>query len=136
MHYSLRMDGIKPGENQLGILVVDDEPDIREFISYNLLRKGYKVYTAADGKTGYELAVLHKPRLVILDILMPVVNGYDTCIRIRKNPMLNDTRIIFLSALTETYAKEIGIRLEADDYISKPIRIEKLVRRIEMWVKG
>jgi two-component system alkaline phosphatase synthesis response regulator PhoP len=120
---------------QKKILIVDDEPDIREFISYNLIRKGYSVFTAPDGKTGFEMAVEFRPNLIILDVLMPLMNGYETCIRLRKNPLFAGTKIIFLSALTESYAKDLGLELEADEFISKPIRIEQLIKRVEMWVK-
>ena len=120
---------------QKKILIVDDEPDIREFISYNLMRKGYSVFTAPDGKTGFEMAVEFRPNLIILDVLMPLMNGYETCIRLRKNPLFTETKIIFLSALTESYAKDLGLELEADEFISKPIRIEQLIKRVEMWVK-
>lgn len=116
------------------ILIIDDEPDIREFISYNLARKGYLVFTAADGKSGYESALEHRPHLIILDILMPVMNGYETCMRLRQNPLFGDTRILFLSALSESYARSIGMQLEADGYISKPIRIGALLKRVDEWV--
>lgn len=122
-------------ETQRRILIVDDEPDIREFISYSLSRKGYKVFTAPDGKAGYDLAVEHRPHLIILDILMPVMNGYETCRRMRKNPIFTETRILFLSALSESYVRELGEQLDADGYISKPIRIELLLRRVDEWVK-
>lgn len=117
------------------ILIIDDEPDIREFISYNLVRKGYTVFTAPDGKTGYETALRERPHLIILDILMPVMNGYETCRRLRHNPLFADTRILFLSALSESYVRELGQQLEADGYIPKPIRIERLLQRVEDWVK-
>jgi two-component system alkaline phosphatase synthesis response regulator PhoP len=117
------------------ILIIDDEPDIREFVSYNLSRRGYVVETASDGKTGYEAALVFRPHLIILDILMPVMNGYETCMRLRRNPEFSTTRILFLSALNESYARELGIKLEADGYISKPVRMELLLRRVEDWVK-
>lgn len=117
------------------ILIVDDEPDIREFVSYNLARKGYAVFTAPDGKTGFEMAVEFRPDLIILDVLMPLMNGFETCIRLRKNPIFADTRIIFLSALSESYAKDLGLEMEADAFISKPIRIELLVKRVDFWMK-
>ncbi|MCA6362879.1 MAG: response regulator [Bacteroidetes bacterium] len=117
------------------ILIIDDEPDIREFVSYNLSRRGYVVETASDGKTGYEAALIFRPHLIILDILMPVMNGYETCMRLRRNPEFSTTRILFLSALNESYARELGIKLEADGYISKPVRMELLLRRVEDWVK-
>jgi two-component system, OmpR family, alkaline phosphatase synthesis response regulator PhoP len=117
------------------ILIIDDEPDIREFVSYNLSRRGYVVETAADGKEGYEMALTFRPDLIILDILMPVMNGYETCIRLRRNPEFTSTRILFLSALNESYARELGIKLEVDGYISKPVRMELLLRRIDTWVR-
>jgi two-component system, OmpR family, alkaline phosphatase synthesis response regulator PhoP len=117
------------------ILIIDDEPDIREFVSYNLARRGYVVETAADGKEGYEMALSFRPDLIILDILMPVMNGYETCIRLRRNPEFTSTRILFLSALNESYARELGIKLEVDGYISKPVRMELLLRRIDTWVR-
>jgi two-component system alkaline phosphatase synthesis response regulator PhoP len=117
------------------ILIIDDEPDIREFVSYNLSRRGYIVETAADGKEGYEMALTFRPDLIILDILMPVMNGYETCIRLRRNPEFSSTRILFLSALNESYARELGIKLEVDGYISKPVRMELLLRRIDTWVR-
>jgi two-component system alkaline phosphatase synthesis response regulator PhoP len=123
-------------KQQKKILIVDDEPDIREFISYNLIRKGYSVFTAPDGKSGFEMAVEFRPHLIILDVLMPMMNGYETCMRLRKNPIFADTKIIFLSALSESYAKDLGLELEADAFISKPIRIEQLVKRVEMWMKN
>lgn len=118
------------------ILIVDDEPDILEFVSYNLMREGYHVITAVDGKEGYEKAVLFKPNLIILDVLMPVMNGYETCIRLRRNPEFDSTKIIFLSALNESTAKDFGLELEADAFIGKPIRIELLLKRIETWLKA
>lgn len=116
------------------ILIIDDEPDIREFVGYNLTRKGYRVFTAADGQSGYDLAVESRPHLIILDILMPVMNGYETCMRLRKNPLFRDTRIVFLSALNESYAKSLGMQLEADGYISKPVSITTLLKRVDEWV--
>jgi two-component system alkaline phosphatase synthesis response regulator PhoP len=117
------------------ILFVDDEPDIREFISYSLSRKGFQVFTAPDGKAGYELAVEHRPHLVILDILMPVMNGYETCRRMRKNPLFTETKILFLSALSESYVRELGEQLDADGYISKPVRMEMLIRKVSEWAR-
>ena len=122
-------------KQQMKILIVDDEPDIREFISYNLIRKGYTVLTASDGKEGYDMALEFRPNLIILDILMPFLNGYETCMRLRQNPMFDDTKIIFLSALNESTAKDFGLELEADAFIGKPIRIELLMKRVDHWMK-
>ncbi len=117
------------------ILIIDDEPDIREFIGYNLMRKGYEVFTATDGQSGLDVALQCRPHLIILDILMPVMNGYETCRQLRAKAEFDQTRILFLSALNESYAKDLGIQLEADGYINKPIRLELLLRRVDDWVK-
>jgi two-component system alkaline phosphatase synthesis response regulator PhoP len=117
------------------ILIVDDEPDIREFISYNLRRRGYFVITAPDGKEGFDLAVEHRPHLIILDLLMPVMNGFETCIRLRKNPYFNETKILFLSALSEEHARDFGEQVNVDGYINKPIRMELFLKRVEFWMK-
>lgn len=117
------------------ILIIDDEPDIREFIGYNLMRKGYEVFTATDGQSGLDVALQCRPHLIILDILMPVMNGYETCRQLRAKAEFDQTRILFLSALNESYARDLGIQLEADGYINKPIRLELLLRRVDDWVK-
>lgn len=122
-------------KQKMKILIVDDEPDIREFISYNLIRKGYSVLTAADGKEGYDMALEFRPQLIILDILMPFLNGYETCMKLRANSIFDDTHIVFLSALNETMAKDFGLELEADAFIGKPIRIELLMKRVDYWMK-
>ncbi|TND05082.1 MAG: two-component system, OmpR family, alkaline phosphatase synthesis response regulator PhoP [Bacteroidetes bacterium] len=118
------------------VLIVDDEPDIREFIGYNLIRKGYTVHTAGDGQAGYNLAVENKPDLIILDILMPVMNGYETCQKLRQNPLFANTPIIFLSALHQSYVQTLGIKLQADGFINKPVRIELLIQRVEEWLEN
>jgi two-component system, OmpR family, alkaline phosphatase synthesis response regulator PhoP len=117
------------------ILIVDDEPDILEFISYNLRRRGYEVITAPDGKEGFDLAIEHRPHLIILDLLMPVMNGFETCIRLRKNPYFSETKILFLSALNESHAKGFESQLHVDGYIPKPIRMELFLKRVEFWMK-
>lgn len=121
---------------QKKILIVDDEPDIREFLSYNLLRVGYHVLTATDGWEGYKKALELKPDLIILDVLMPVMDGHQTCIRLRQDPAFDNTKIIYLSALSESSAKDFGLELEADAFISKPIKMELLLKRIETWLKS
>lgn len=117
------------------ILIIDDEPDIREFVTYNLSRKGYMVASAADGISGYELAMKFEPDLIILDILMPGMNGYETCMKLRENPQFVNTQIVFLSALNQSYAKDLGFRMDADAYLCKPVRMEFLVRRVDQWMK-
>jgi len=81
------------------------------------------------------VALQCRPHLIILDILMPVMNGYETCRQLRTKAEFDQTRILFLSALNESYAKDLGIQLEADGYINKPIRLELLLRRVDDWVK-
>lgn len=116
------------------ILIVDDEPDIREFVSYNLAKRGFIVVSAADGISGYELAVKFEPDLILLDILMPGLNGYETCMKLRENPLFEKTQIVFLSALNQSYAKDLGFKMDADAYLTKPVRMEFLVRRVEQWM--
>jgi two-component system alkaline phosphatase synthesis response regulator PhoP len=114
---------------------VDDEPDIIEFVSYNLMRAGYHVITAPDGEEGYNKAVENKPDLIILDVLMPVMDGYETCVKLRGNHEFDQTKIVFLSALSELRTREFGLQLEADAFMGKPIRIDLLLKRIETWLK-
>lgn len=118
------------------ILIIDDEPDIREFVSYNLSKKGYVVAVAGDGLSGYELAVKFEPDLIILDILMPGLNGFETCMKLRQNPAFDKTQIVFLSALNQSYAKDLGFKMDADAFICKPVRMEFLVRRVDQWMKA
>ncbi|HEU4716379.1 MAG TPA: response regulator [Bacteroidia bacterium] len=115
----------------LTILIVDDEPDIREFISYFLSHKGYRVFAASNGREAVDIAKRVIPDLVILDILMPEMNGYETCRVLRSTPGLEMTRILFLSALSESYVGEISDKLNADGFISKPIRMGMLVKKVE-----
>ena len=118
------------------ILIIDDEPDIREFVSYNLSKKGYVVASAGDGLSGYELALKFEPDLILLDILMPGLNGYETCMKLRQNASFTKTQIVFLSALNQSYAKDLGFKMDADAYICKPVRMEFLVRRVDQWMKS
>jgi len=124
--------------SEITILLVDDEPDILEFLGYNLEREGYKVLKAKNGKKALNLAQHHKPQLVILDVMMPVMDGMETCLKIRKIPELDDTLITFLTARGEDYSQIMGFESGADDYITKPIkpklfisRIQALLRRIK-----
>lgn len=119
------------------ILLVDDEEDILNFLSYNLKKEGYEVYTALNGHDGIALAKKHKPQLVVLDVMMPEMDGIETCRLIRENKELNDLLIVFLSARSEDYTQIAGFDSGADDYITKPIkprvfisRIKALLRRI------
>lgn len=112
------------------ILIVDDEPDIVEFISYNLKSKGYLIATANDGVEGLKKAKEFQPDLVLLDIMMPNKDGMQTLKEIRQTPGLDGLAVIFLTALSDEKSEIEGLTLGADDYISKPIKPELLVTRI------
>lgn len=113
------------------ILLVDDEPDILEFVSYNLKKEGYQVFTAVSGKEGITIAKKEKPQLIILDVMMPDVDGIETCKEIRDTPGLKNVLIAFLTARAEDYSQIAGFDAGADDYINKPIKPRVLVSRIQ-----
>ncbi|MDE5906337.1 MAG: response regulator transcription factor, partial [Alistipes sp.] len=117
------------------ILLVDDEPDILEFIRYNLLKEGYEVYTAPDGARALEAAIRHRPHLILLDRMMPVMDGAETCRAIRRDPRLRETIVVFLSALGEEEQQLTGFGAGADDYLVKPIRMKLLVSRVKAILK-
>jgi len=113
------------------ILIVDDEPDILEFMEYNLKKEGYQIFSAKNGEEAIETASRIKPSLVILDIMMPELDGIETCRSIRNNAELKNTLIAFLTARNEDYSQIAGFDVGADDYISKPIKPRVLVSRIK-----
>lgn len=113
------------------ILLVDDEPDILEFISYNLAREGFEVFTSNNGKEAIRIALEKRPRLIILDVMMPDMDGVETCRLIRETPELSDVLIAFLTARNEDYSQIAGFDAGADDYINKPIKPRVLVSRIK-----
>ena len=113
------------------ILLVDDEPDILEIISYNLSAEGYNVITAENGKEGLKLAKKKRPQLIILDVMMPGMDGIEACEQMRKEPELNDTVIAFLTARGEDYSQMAGFDAGADDYITKPIKPKILVSKVK-----
>lgn len=113
------------------ILLVDDEEDILEFLSYSLEKQGYKIFTANDGNKGLMLAKKHSPDLVILDVMMPGMDGIELCEKIRQVPNLNDTLILFLTARAEDYSELAGFGAGADDYITKPVKPKLLISRIK-----
>ncbi|HPB05359.1 MAG TPA: response regulator transcription factor [Prolixibacteraceae bacterium] len=117
------------------ILLVDDEIDILEFISYNLEKEGYKVYTAQNGKDAIRIAEKKEPDLIILDVMMPEMDGIVTCEEIRKIPKLKSTIIAFLTARSEDYSQIAGFEAGADDYITKPIRPKVLISRVKALLK-
>lgn len=121
------------------ILLVDDEADILEFVSYNLRKNGYRVYTASNGLEGVEIAKKVCPHLIILDVMMPQMDGIETCEKLREIDSLKHTLIVFLTARAEDYSQIAGFNVGADDYIAKPIKpklllgkIKSLLRRVPM----
>lgn len=113
------------------ILVVDDEPDIVEFISYNLIKEGYRVETAANGKEAVDKAKAFTPDLVLLDVMMPIQDGIETCIQLRELPEMKGNFIVFLTARSEEYSEISGFNAGADDYVAKPIKPRLLLSRIK-----
>ena len=112
------------------ILIVDDEPDIIEFLQYNLEKSGFDTVSALNGKDAIKFADEQVPDLILLDIMMPVMDGVQTCYELRKNEKLNNTLIAFLTARGEEYSQIAGLDAGADDYIQKPIRPRLLLSRI------
>lgn len=112
------------------ILIVDDEPDILELIEYNLKKEGYQVTTARNGQEAVALAKKTIPDLIILDIMMPVMDGIEACRLLRSMPDFKNTFMVFLTARSEEYSEIAGFNVGADDYIAKPIKPRALVSRI------
>ncbi len=117
------------------VLIVDDEPDILEFVGYNLKKEGYRVYLASTGKEGVESANRYRPDLILLDIMLPGMDGIEACRAIRENPALNRTTIAFLTAKGEDFSQIAGFEAGGDDYITKPIRMKVLLSRIRALLK-
>jgi len=113
------------------ILLVDDEPDILEFLGYNLRKEGYIVHTAENGKQAIEKASRLLPHLIILDVMMPEMDGIETCSEIKKNPDLHNALVIFLTARGEDYSQIAGFEAGADDYITKPIKPKIILSRVK-----
>lgn len=120
-------------ENSKGhtILIVDDEPDILDFLSYTIKKEGYRVFTAKNGEESIKLAQQISPSLILMDVMMPQMDGIEACQIIRKELQMNQPIIAFLTARSEDYAQIAGFEAGADDYISKPIRPRLLISKIE-----
>ena len=112
------------------ILVVDDEQDILELIRHTLNKEGYEVHVAANGQQAVEKALKIKPDLILMDVMMPVMDGMEACRQLKENPETSDLAIIFLTARSEEFAELAGFEAGADDYIAKPIRGRVLLSRI------
>ncbi len=113
------------------ILLVDDEVDILEFLSYNIRKEGYKVFTASNGEEAIKMTQQISPSLILLDVMMPKMDGIETCQVIRKDLNLSQPIIAFLTSRAEDYAQIAGFEAGADDYITKPIRPRLLITKIE-----
>jgi two-component system alkaline phosphatase synthesis response regulator PhoP len=113
------------------ILIIDDEQDIRDILNYNLTKAGYRVYEASNGKEGIKLAIKNKPNLIILDVMMPEMDGMEVCEELKTSPGTKDIKICFLTARSEDYSQIAGFEAGADDYVSKPIKPKVLISRIK-----
>jgi two-component system alkaline phosphatase synthesis response regulator PhoP len=113
------------------ILLVDDEPDILEFLGYNLRKEGYEVVTSLNGKEGLSKAKTFKPHLAILDVMMPEMDGIETCREIRQVAELRNMIVIFLTARGEDYSQIAGFEAGADDYVTKPVKPRVMVSRVK-----
>ena len=117
------------------ILIVDDEQDILEFLQYNFENEGFEVITANNGEEAIELAKRELPVLIILDVMMPVLDGIETCRLLREIPKFESTLIVFLTARSEDFSEIAGFDAGADDYVSKPIRVRTLIARVKSLLK-
>jgi len=121
--------------SMIKILVVDDDSDIIEILRYNLSLAGYQVKTASNGKEAVKKAKLFLPEIILLDIMMPEMNGIEACTQIKSLPSLKKTMIIFLSARSEDFTQIAAFDAGGDDYISKPVKPKILLRKIRSVVK-
>jgi len=121
--------------SDFSILLVDDEKDILEFLSYNLRNEGFNIYTASNGKEAVKTAGEIRPHLVLMDVMMPEMDGIEACEEIRANPELEHTLVAFLTARGEDYSQIAGFEAGGDDYITKPVRPKVLVSRIKALLK-
>ena len=118
-------------KKEIRILLVDDEPDVLEIVGYNLSQEGYQIFTAENGKEAVQKAKKHNPHLIIMDVMMPEMDGMEACEIIRKVPELNNVIITFLTARNEDYSQVAGFDAGADDYIAKPIKPKLLVSKVK-----
>ncbi len=121
--------------NNPKILIIDDDDDIIDLLTYNFIREGFVVKSASNGEDCINLAISFRPDLIILDIMMPKMDGVETCRVLRSNPLFKNTFIIFLTARTEEYSELAGFDVGADDYITKPVKPRVIVSRIQAILK-
>ena len=118
-------------KKNIKILLVDDEQDILEIVGYNLAQEGYQISTAINGKEAVEKAKKEVPHLIIMDVMMPEMDGMEACENIRKIPELKNVIITFLTARSEDYSQVSGFDAGADDYITKPIKPKLLISKVK-----
>jgi two-component system, OmpR family, alkaline phosphatase synthesis response regulator PhoP len=118
-------------KKEIKILLVDDEQDILEIVGYNLSQEGYKIVTATNGREAIAVAKKEIPQLIIMDVMMPEMDGMEACENIRKIPELANVIITFLTARSEDYSQVAGFEAGADDYIAKPIKPKLLVSKVK-----
>jgi len=119
------------GPRDIKILLVDDEPDVIEIISYNLKQEGYNVFSAFNGKLAIDKARKIKPHLIIMDVMMPVMDGIESCEIIRNDKNISDVVIMFLTARGEDYSQVAAFEAGADDYVTKPIKPKILISKVK-----
>jgi two-component system, OmpR family, alkaline phosphatase synthesis response regulator PhoP len=121
--------------NEIKILIVDDDADIIEFLSYNLKKEGFLIHTARNGRDALKISQKVMPHIILLDVMMPDMDGIETCEKIRENPTQANTLIIFLTARAEDYSQIAGFQAGGDDYITKPIKPKLLIIRLKSIMK-
>src|SRR5512145_815207 len=122
-------------ETKYKILLVDDEPDILEFLGYNLTKAGYEIFQARTGREAIRVAREVLPHLILLDVMMPEIDGIQTCEELRSFPELQRCIIAFLTARAEDYSQIAGFEAGGDDYIAKPVKPKVLLSRIKALLK-
>lgn len=122
-------------KSKIKILLVDDEPDILELLTYNLSAEGYQVFTASNGKKALKVADETMPHLIILDVMMPVMDGIETCERLRMDKRFQNTLVMFLSARGEDYSHVAAFDAGADDYITKPVKPKVLMSKVKAMLR-
>ena len=117
-------------KKDIKILLVDDEPDILEIVSYNLANEGYQIFTASNGIEAVKKSIEIQPHLILLDVMMPEMDGIEACAKIRENNNLKEVIIAFFTARGEDYSQLAGLDAGADDYITKPVKPKVLVSKV------
>ncbi|MEZ4885370.1 MAG: response regulator transcription factor [Chitinophagales bacterium] len=121
--------------SMIKVLIVDDEKDVLEFVGYNLRKENFKVFTAKNGQEGIDMAKEMRPNLILLDVMMPVLDGIQTCQELRTQSDFNHTMICFLTAMREEFTHLMALDAGADDYILKPIQPRLLITKVKSLVR-